>query len=620
MKKILKKRNLFMIITFLIVFFFQVILNRNEIVPRSLPDEVGSMATAANLAGYDWSYVLSQSNMYYGFGTTLFAFSIFRIFKDPLIIYQAFLAWGALLRTIPVFFCFDILHKCEFEDDWLASLISAIAVIGAPTRATNIDNEPMLVLLGWCIFYCFFLLQRSRGKKTKILYSIVLALILAFSITVHTRGYIYIIISLFLCAVYLIFKRKAIVRFEFFLVVLGIGIMTALWSVKCVQASVYTNAMFDNTNLSNTLSSVSSQVTNTIVDTFLSRDGIYSFLVIITSNLWISFVFSCGIVIYSIFKTLLSSGSLFHKTNEANGNADDCLLIPSLFAVGVFIASLMGLGITWIWGPLNVWRNNMELDRGFFYLRYYGNTFGPIIFMGCYYLLKKKEDKKTIVFLSLSTIVAAKVVISSVISFTTLNGKMNGDWFGYFAPFSLVNNRWGESKQDTFYFMSATIISVLLFVLILSLSRMKSKKIFDISFMAVLLLAISFEYAFSVINWDKPYSHSDKYYESVDEIYNISKKTDIFSDVTSVYYLNDTWGKQFIVQLVLYDKMLISDEIDSVKDNLVIISSTKDKLDDMYRKYGDEFHYFELDDNEFIITNETDKRNKISSLGYAEIY
>ena len=49
--------------TFIAVLIFQIILNVNEIVPRSLPDEIGALSVAAKLCGYDWSYVLSQANI-----------------------------------------------------------------------------------------------------------------------------------------------------------------------------------------------------------------------------------------------------------------------------------------------------------------------------------------------------------------------------------------------------------------------------------------------------------------------------------------------------------------------------------------------------------------------------
>ena len=49
--------------TFIAVLIFQIILNVNEIVPRSLPDEIGALSVAAKLCGYEDISLLYDQNI-----------------------------------------------------------------------------------------------------------------------------------------------------------------------------------------------------------------------------------------------------------------------------------------------------------------------------------------------------------------------------------------------------------------------------------------------------------------------------------------------------------------------------------------------------------------------------
>ena len=138
---------------------------------RSLPDEIGAIAFAAKLVGYDWNYVLTHPEMYYGSGTIFFTYPLFCIVKDPLILYQCLLGVGAFLHALTAFIAGEILTKYYKEEFSSISIIiiSAICAFITPTRTSNIDNEPMLVLICWIIVYLIMRLQHSVTKTQKIL-------------------------------------------------------------------------------------------------------------------------------------------------------------------------------------------------------------------------------------------------------------------------------------------------------------------------------------------------------------------------------------------------------------------------------------------------------------------
>jgi hypothetical protein len=612
--KVYKIKKLYKIGTFLLILFFQIILNSNEIVPRSLPDEIGAMATAAKIAGHDWSYVLSQANMYYGFGTTLLMFPVFVFIKNPLIIYQILLGWGALIRTLPIIICFKILDRVNIKNNFISLLISIIAIIGAPTRATNIDNEPMLILGGWCLFYLLIILQDNMSWRCRCKYSIVLAITLTFSLTVHTRAYIYILAIVMVVVFYQVVYRKSLINYWAFGTLLIAGMLITSLCKNWVQKNIYTSEIYAGGALKNTWASTSGTVINTVNNILFTEEGVRSFFVLIMSNLWIVFVYYAGIVIIISVIVISSFIKNYILMKKDNRNISDLnfMIFPTFFAIIVFGVSLGGLAITWINAPIAVWNDNKEITRGFFYLRYIGNTFGPILFTGCIYLYKRELNRKYIIGTIIVASMIEKYILCSVILVANSNGKTRGDWFGYFAPLSGTNLKWSEARQNAFYYCVATFIAIIILAIVYALNRCKKMNI-GIGILAILLL---YEYGYSVINWDGPFSHSNNYYGVINEIHEVHLNTDFFDDVDIVYYVDDVWGRQFVVQFELFDKQIISDLPTENKKNMIVLLSDIDNLN----KYGftewNDYYCVKLDDNEYIITNNYEKKEKLCSMGY----
>ena len=607
------------IITFLLLFIFQIALNIFEVVPRSLPDEIGAMAAAVKLSGNDWSYVLAQSGKYYGFGTAVFMFPVFMLFKNPLVIYQIILGWGAFLRTVPVLFCFDIAKRIKIQNRLTVILISVISVIGTPTRSTNIDNEPMLILLAWAIFYLLILLQ-DAGKKRRTVYSGVLGLVLAYSLTVHTRAYLLILGTAIAVILYLIIYRKSLINYLSFVPVCGFGSAIAFILQNIVKQKVYTCAEYTEVVLDNTLSSASGGIAQTLSDTLFTGEGIRAFITVICSNLWIIFVFYAGIIVITVARIIswvikrIIPKAFINPDNESDKGSTDVLMISAMFAITVFLVSLAALGIVWLGSAIEVWDYRKEMARGFFYLRYVGNTFGPVLFTGCIYLYFSKIKGRYFAIPVVSLILIVKYMISSVISVAISNGHLHGDWFGYFSPLAFSDSRWNGNNQNILYYVIATAVSVALFGLIFSLNR-KGKKNFALTVLAVLLV---YEYAFSAITWDGSFSHSKNYYGIVNETVRLVNNTSFFEDTERVYYIDDVYGRQFVVQFVLFDKQLISDAPSKINDDTVILISDLNNLNKYRSVLPDQLYCIKLDEDEYVLTANPGRKEKLISYGYTE--
>ncbi len=609
------KRNIYQIITFVAVLLFQIVLNINEIVPRSLPDEIGAMAVAARMAGCDWSYVLSQANMYYGFGTVIFMFPVFVFIKNPFVIYQVLLGWGALIRTLPLIICFKIIDRTNIKNSFTVSLISVIAIMGAPTRATNIDNEPMLILLGWCLFYLLIVLQDNLNQRQRCNYSLLLATILAFSLTVHTRAYIYILAVIIVVISYHIIYKKTLINYWAFGTLIITGMLIVSLCKRWVQENVYTSEVYVGGVLKNTWQSTSGTVVDIIKNTLFTGEGMHSFLVLLMSNFWITFVYYAGIVVITSVIVLIAFVECFFKKEKRNTSDLNFMILPTIFAVIVFCVSLGGLAVTWINDPIAVWNNNREMTRGFFYLRYIGNTFGPILFTGCIYLYKRELNVKYLIGIILVASLIEKYVLYSVVLVANSNGKMSGDWFGYFAPLSGTHLKWSEAGQDVFYYCVATFVAILILGIVYAMNKYKRINI-GFCILAILLL---YEYGYSVVNWDAPFSHSDNYYGAVNKVHELKQNTDFFDDIDDIYYVDDVWGRQFVVQFTLFDKRVISDMPKENIENMIVLLSDIQNVDKYGLEKWDGCYCVKLEDNEYIITNNHSKKEKLCSMGYLEI-
>ena len=324
------------IAVFVLLMSFQIILNKNEVVPRSLPDEIGAMALAAKINGYNWSYVLSKAAKYYGFGTVLPFWWAFKVSDDALDTYQILLGCGAFLRTVPVFFCFSVLSRIDFPkkiNPIEIALISSIAVLAAPTRSTNIDNEPMLILIGWIICYLIFVLASDTSYQ--MLCSIVLAVVISYAQIIHTRGNIYLLALFIILFVYNVSTGKHLLRYRIFFPLLFGSSFFAKRLITIVQNSLYKSEIYQ-TELGNTTTRTVTRLYTVLNDGFFSVEMITDLLSTLSSNIWCIYTYYHGMIIL-----LLTVGIvIIYKTVREKKYACWNEWLPMCFAVIVFLIEM----------------------------------------------------------------------------------------------------------------------------------------------------------------------------------------------------------------------------------------------------------------------------------------
>lgn len=603
-----KKQLYFSLLAFIISFVVQIIYNHYVIICRSLPDEMGAIYLASKLAGNDWTYVMTHPAQYYGSLTAPLMYPFFKFVHDPLVLYQCLLGVAAFLRSVPAFICFYISTKyLNIEKPWFVFFLSISVCFFEPTRSSNIDNEPALILCCWLLTFLLMALAHSSSEKEVRYKSVLLAIVLSFSLLAHTRALLYSIAIFIVIISFHWLTGKSLVNYKWFLssyfifLFINQGIITFL--------TEYLYPIEEEATIANTSGGLVVSITNGI-NNILGQYGIQSFADLLASNIMVLFVFSGGIIIYCIWLFFFSLFEVCQKRIVLKAYTDKkSILFPLMFCVIGGGMGILGLCITWIGGAIDQHELGGNLTRGHFYLRYYSNFFGPLLmFLFAHWMQKDNtseltnaNNKKLFAFSALTFEFCALYCWSSFL-FTITEGsaKANSDWFYYFAPLSFTYTPWPNAKQTLGYYLTASIMAVLVFVIIL---QFRKKKKYQGALLFILIFLI-YQYTYSVFLWDVPFCKSDKYYQSVNGVYELQKDNRaVFDKLEKIYYLNPTYGPQYIVQFVLMDIPVISENPVNEEDAVILSSSVENIFDENIDIF--QFHITALDSNEYLFIKGT---------------
>lgn len=607
--------HLIALAAFATVFVIQILLNMFIPAMRSLPDEMGAVSYAAYLAGYDWTYVLTHPAMYYGNGMFPFLLPFFLLVKNTSVLLQCLLGMAAFLRAIPAFLACQLLYRYFAIKKPLFLYLSGVAcAFFAPTRATNIDNEPLLIFYCWLIFYCLVAVQHAH-KRTfqKAILSFTIALLCALSLTAHTRALLYICAVLFTILVFAIFTKKALVNLPVFFISFG-----GFYFASTLFNTYITNLLFPatgNQTTTNTPAALTDSLSASI-HVFFSGTGILSFFDMLFSNLWVVFIFSGG-VLFFVFALLCARTKMLCVCRfRQKGTCDNTdLFFPALFCVSGFLAALLGLAITWLPQAIAVHELGGNLSRGNFYLRYFGNFFGPLLLVFLVYLYQKHFSKRTLRIAAICSgaflLFCVGICCVSFLQNVSSDYSKNLDWFYYFAPFSGNFTQWPNATQNLSYFICATTVSLWLAYIIFR----GTKKDNVTQVVVCMLVMLLYQYIYGVFFFDVPFSTSKNYYGASNAVCALREEnSSCLLNADAFYYSHDGFGAQYNVQFQFPSYQVITslEDISHKKDNIVL----SNKLLSQYDLPTDTYQYVQLDDNEFLYINDAIRIQTLQKSGY----
>lgn len=569
MKQFFRKIFCVEIVAFIFVFLLQFVpvLFTEPLIQSVGGDEVGTISGAAFFAGYDWSETVSL-HKYYGFGYSVFMAPLFEIFKGPKYIYQAMIAVNGITYASSAAIAANCMKR--FCNSSLYVCLSAIACVFIPLKFTCVINEHMLILLIWIV--CWVLLQLNNIKcdnlSKKNFYTVLLAILLAYSLTIHTRA-ILIWGAVIVAILYeYIHKRKFIVNVVLFLLALFLGYIIANSLIEYVQNTLYT--IGDSEVLANSSDMLTEQL---IKNPKYSTINIYSVLAMIASAFSMLFTggfVTAGVLILGLIIGLVKAISVVgYKKNQTYS-----YMVIYVFAIAGLLASLLGQVILWM-PDMQLVEKGSEIGyilggRVKFYLRYYICYAGPVL-MCLFCVLANLEYKKLknffvatggvlLVGTAFMTLCVAPYFIDIPVesSPTYYILKFSADLFHY-----TVISRRGVA--------ASFLIAFALFIFFWFAYK-KKRLIYSV---AILMLWLVFQCGYICLKVDMP--NSEKIYA---ENGKLSQAVELVSDeIDNILYIPVKQDKEYRLQFYLYEYKFRYELPEKFSENTLVMIRNSDLKD-----------------------------------------
>lgn len=402
-----KKDWLLYVTVFLIALLPKLVISLTAVPMKTFSDEVATITSAAYLAGYDWSSVVSHAG-YYGQGFHFIFAPLFMITDNPVIIYRVVLSVYAVLQAMVAPISYHLMKKyyklTKKEFMIPASIACSYLIV---TRAALIFNEHILILCVWLAAWIMLELQECIDQKWKKRgYTILLVVILSYCLLLHTRA-VALWIGLVICVLgYWLKNRKWLVSTGCSLVAGMIGYFGSKAIVRGVQSLMW--------NAGNGGQLLNTSITLTTNVKLNSLRTWKAWISIILGQLKTLNLFTAGLGVLCILVILTVLFSLFRKQQED----EDIVLLRNNTILFLLLGScaamtLLGQSISWLAGMSDsISHGPNSKDYGLkvvVYLRYFAIYLGPV-FMGCLcWIEKKKED--AIGLLKSATIISVALLV-----------------------------------------------------------------------------------------------------------------------------------------------------------------------------------------------------------------
>jgi hypothetical protein len=554
------------------------------VLPSSAPDELASMSSAAYLAGYDWSQILSSQNSYYGYGSAWFLAPVFMFVKNPITVYYIMRLVGGVIASIPTLLAYKILtkhfHVTNIPFVFVGSIVCSLFALNTSHSFTN---EPMLFLFTWLVFYTIILLQTANSEKQKRGYSILAAIVLAYTLTLHTRAILFYILFAIVVVLFAVYTKKILIDpLDFiFASVMGIGLISNFTN------QVQKNIFGQNGVLHNSISDLSSQAYSaipSIVNHYGIRNSAKGFLDLFASNSLGIIVFSAGLLIVACWQFLFQWHDITVKRiKEKSTNFSQNIFFPVAYCMFGLVLSIAAHCVLNIYhgAYLNAEGNIPGDGRFFFYLRYYIYFSAPALLFLMVTIFQNWQQKqlKRVFIYSLITIIFFFVYfICRFVYFSTQHSVKAFDVATLFS--SLTFNVSVESFRFTHYIIAIFIV-IVIFISIFLLIKHRRPVIALLIVGALMFYQNSFE----MLVFRKPFSND--FYTYSNAIYELYCENPELKETVDQWYVNsnETYRLCAVVQLLLPDMKIYNGypQFTQNEENFAILSDSQLFLD----YYGD---------------------------------
>lgn len=413
-------------------------------VPGVLADEFGYWGNAAQLAGFDWSGVMSKTP-YYGMGYSLFLYPLFRLNDFATRYHLAILINMFLLASS--YFCAVSIENKIFEDridDSLKRMTALVSVysVCSVSQAQIAWSETLISFEMWvCI-----LLLASFEKQFSYLKCALIVMVNAFMILTHQRLLPIALLSV-VCIVFLLLRNKKYLAVVCY-VILFATLFLLFRDVKGYQVNhFYMNS--ETAHVNNVDSGLIVRYMNLIKNDFCALS---------MSLLGKMFAAIIGTYFVGIFCIIDFIGKVKNRRFDEKNVVTQIFVITSAVAmIGATALEMNG-----------VLRQDLTV-----YTRYFDFTLGPITMFGLNSIISKKQKgSSTILWGTLVCVMSTSALITRYIDSGTYKffNTVCSPIIGAFRLHSLSHE--SDSKFVQIYLMC--MIEFLVFLMILAAIRTRS--------------------------------------------------------------------------------------------------------------------------------------------------
>ena len=561
-----RKKWIILFLSEILVVIPKIIVVFNAVPTADKIDEMSMLAIPAKLAGYDWSQCMAEAR-YYGFGYFFLFAPLFKLNIDMLWIYRIILLITAVLEGIVPIIIQYILNKyfmiTSVKEVILITVIMSFMTVNP---LYNLINEHAIIIIIWGVTLIAFNLVYAETKRSKLLNTILLDVLLIYGLSIHTRFQVLIIAVCMAIIIYrLIYKEWLVV--PLFYAILGGGYIIAKYLISIVQTYVW-----GTTNL------INSAVSFPDIEKVNLFGLLKGFFKIILGNIGTITIFSLssgifiiGALLYYLFRYGVKSKNKYDKA---------VFLILCIFFLSL-CGTLTALGLMNMKGfAVHAEGEKFYAIKTLTYLRYYIIFLIPIFFIGLvFYYRHVNLYKKTykISYLFVVTILLLWIFFVAPDISDTNYGRST------FYPFSYLLNLNTQLKIDDF----RAIIIIIMSVISLAIIFFRKNKMY---FLFLIACVFIYQYIYFAVEIAIPDEKRD--YSYIDASVDYVKK---YVDKEQLIYIYDKQGRYQIYQVYLYQYKIVLGLPDSF-DNNVIILTNKDIDDELPVNMNS----LEIDDNEWI--------------------
>lgn len=397
-KKQQVKKGLEYFKVFLCAFIPRVVISIQAEPLRTLSDELSTLNAGAMAAGLDWNAVVSKAG-YYGYGISFLMGIVFKISSNPIVIYRTCLAFAGVLQSLTAVIAYYLLEKVMEVEKVFAGLMAVAVSFMVVTRTTVFYNEHGLILATWLLILIMVKLVcvKPEDKKSQVIWTIMLSLCLGFTLMLHTRAILYILVCVFTIVWYWFLYKKCLISIPVF----AIGTV-GMVEISKAFTKIYQNRMWGTgakiPNSSVNLHGVS-------ISMFEKKETWEACLSIIFGQINTALIVSCGLLMLAFVTWIyFAYKAVFQRIKFRN--VDDTLLSTQIIVlIGTFCfsgmaATIVGQSLSWLNSVILAMQcgtgKNVYAIKALTYVRYMGPFLGGAVlvaFLGLYF---KKEEFKNL--------------------------------------------------------------------------------------------------------------------------------------------------------------------------------------------------------------------------------